>query len=263
MTIDLLPDDFDERAAQAVRTFWITRGGAENKSQGGSRGSVISGKNMDGFIALTEHVARHCGLPDSAVHTSRTTLPGYFRPTKNWDVLIIHRRRLLAAFEFKSQVGAFGNNFNNRSEEVIGAGADLWVANRQGAYKPPQQGAVLTARDGPPLINPAIQNDPRPPFLAWLMLLEDCEKSRAPVKVSEPHYRVFPEFRGASYAKRYHLLCERLMSRQLYARAALMISEKETGADSGAHEALSEATSLKALYLEFSGRLLAAMADSR
>ncbi|MEY3276128.1 MAG: Restriction endonuclease XhoI, partial [Verrucomicrobiota bacterium] len=33
-------------------------------------------------------------------------LPGYFRATKNWDVLVVHRDRLLAAFEFKSQVGS-------------------------------------------------------------------------------------------------------------------------------------------------------------
>jgi hypothetical protein len=47
------------------------------------------------------------------------TLPGYFRPTKLWDVLVIHDKRLLAAIELKSQVGpSFGNNFNNRTEEA-------------------------------------------------------------------------------------------------------------------------------------------------
>jgi len=44
------------------------------------------------------------------------TLPGFFRPTKLWDLLVLHEGRLVAALEFKSQVGSFGNNFNNRDE---------------------------------------------------------------------------------------------------------------------------------------------------
>ena len=43
-------------------------------------------------------------------------------------------------------------------------------------------------------------HDPRPPFLAWLMLLEENPESMRSVGVDEPHFAVFPEFRGASYA---------------------------------------------------------------
>lgn len=35
---------------------------------------------------------------------------------------------LLAAIELKSQSESFGNNFNNRSEEVIGSARDFWLA---------------------------------------------------------------------------------------------------------------------------------------
>ena len=235
----LLPDDFDSRVANAVMTFWSTRrGSSSGKTQGGSRDAVISGKNMDGFIELVRQVAAHCGLPTESVHTRRrdVVLPGYFRPTKNWDVLVIHQGRLLAAFEFKSQVGSFGNNFNNRSEEVIGVAADLWAANRQNAFQPygfSHQSPTIASAPGPPLLNPMIQDDPRPPFLAWLMLLEDCPKSRSPVKVDESHFSVFPEFKGASYAERYRILCERLMNRQLYGAAALVLSESGEGGKSG------------------------------
>ncbi|MCA9635659.1 MAG: hypothetical protein KC420_06470, partial [Myxococcales bacterium] len=128
---------------------------------------MISGKNMDGFVTLVGAVARHCGLPADAVHVGHRgiVLPGFYRPTKKWDALVIDRGRLLAAFEFKSQVGSFGNNFNNRSEEAIGSASDLWVAYRHGAY-----------RDSVRSSAPA--GDPRPPFLGWLMLLEDCEASQ-------------------------------------------------------------------------------------
>ena len=198
MSVQLLPADYDLRFQEAVRNFWTSRSaGVPVKSQGGSRDAVITGKNMDGFCELVGRVAAHCGLPPEAVQTRRKSfvLPGYFRATKTWDVLVIHQRRLIAAFEFKSQVGSLGNNFNNRSEEAIGSAADLWVAHRHGAYTQT-------------LADPALRElvaDPRPPFLGWLMLLEDSAEARSPVGVEEPNYPAFPEFRGASYARRYQL----------------------------------------------------------
>lgn len=259
MTPSLLPEDFDERVRQATRTFWAGRSSAgTERTQGGTRDSVIGGKNMDGFIDLVEHVARHCGLPADAVHRqkSKVALPGFFRATKDWDAVVIHKQRLLGVFEFKSQVGSFGNNFNNRSEEVIGSAADLWVAHYLGAYghRPAPPSAV--AQSAPALLNPVYQVDPRPPFVGWLMLLEECERSTTEVRCVEPHFPVFPEFKGASYARRYQLLCERLVERRLYSAAALELTP--TGKD--ACTSLSPATSIKNLFAEFAGRVLAAKA---
>lgn len=257
MTPSLLPDDFDERVRQATRTFWAGRSGASiERTQGGTRDSVISGKNMDGFIDLVEHVARHCGLPADAVHRqkAKVALPGFFRATKDWDAVVIHKQRLLGVFEFKSQVGSFGNNFNNRSEEVIGSAADLWVAHYLGAYghRPAPPSAV--AQSEPALLNPVYQVDPRPPFVGWLMLLEECERSTTEVRCVEPHFPVFPEFKGASYARRYQLLCERLVERRLYSAAALEL----TPTGQVTCKSLSRATSIKNLFAEFAGRVLAA-----
>lgn len=259
--MDLLPVDFDERARAAVKAFWVGRSRAGASRQGGSRNAVTDGKNMDAFIDLVRAVAAHCGLGEEAVHSGRrdVVLPGYFRATKNWDVVVIDRRRLLAVFEFKSQVGSFGNNFNNRCEEVIGAAADLWIAHRRGAYRdPPRPPVLLVAEPDPPVLNPEIQADPRPPFLGWLMLLEESSESTRPVRCDEPHYPVFPEFQGASYARRYQLLCERLVQRQLYGGAALLLSPAAAGASAGAFRSLSPATSLRNLFGEFAGRIAAA-----
>lgn len=273
MSTRLLPANFDARIGDAVETFWAARKGAVVvRSQGGSRDAVVGGKNMDGFAQLVREVVQHSGLPAASVHAGKrdVVLPGFFRATKNWDVLVIHQGRLLAVFEFKSQVGSFGNNLNNRSEEVIGTAADLWIAHHHrafgsGPHRPRRSriaeptGAESDYRLGeidtdPALLNPSLRRDPRPPFLGWLMLLEDCEASSAPVKVQEPHYRVFDEFRNASYAERYQILCERLVERQLYAAAALELSPR----NSREHRALSEAASLKALFREFAGRMVAA-----
>jgi hypothetical protein len=257
VTPSLLPTTFDELTLQAIRKFWHSRNsGTVNAGAGDGRTAVVGGKNMDGFIDVVRAVVKHCGLPEDAVHVrkSKVILPGFFRATKNWDVLVVHRKRLLGVFEFKSQVGSFGNNFNNRSEEVIGSAADLWVAHHHGAYGGVPRSRRQVREYSPALLNPAIQSDPRPPFLAWLMLLEECEASLRPVRCDEPHFPVFEEFRDASYARRYQILCERLVERQLYSAAALELTP--TGKDS--HRALSPATSIRNMFSEFAGRMLAA-----
>jgi len=86
-------------------------------------------------------------------------LPGFFRPTKEWDLLVVRGRTLIAAIEAKSQVGpSFGNNFNNRTEEAIGSALDLWTAFREKAYLESPQ-----------------------PFLGYFFMLEDCDASNRPV----------------------------------------------------------------------------------
>lgn len=73
------------------------------------------------------------------------------------------------------------------------------------------------------------------------------------VRCDEPHFPVFDEFRDASYARRYQILCERLVERQLYSAAALLLTP--TGQDS--YRALSTATGVRGMFSEFAGRLLA------
>ncbi|MEI2431864.1 PaeR7I family type II restriction endonuclease [Lysobacter yananisis] len=257
MSISLLPPNFDDLTRAAVDKFWNSRGsGVVNISQGGGRDAVVGGKNMDGFVSIVHAIVEHCGLPADIVHVrkSQVVLPGFFRATKNWDVLVIYQHRLLGVFEFKSQVGSFGNNFNNRSEEVIGSAADLWVAHHHGAYGSRMEPRVSPDAQIEFALAPSVQSDPRPPFLAWLMLLEESEASMRSVRCDEPHYPVFPEFQGASYARRYQILCERLVERQLYSAAALELTVK----GELEHRALSPATSIRNLFSEFSGRLLAA-----
>ncbi|MBT2145118.1 MULTISPECIES: PaeR7I family type II restriction endonuclease [unclassified Rhodanobacter] len=258
MTISLLPPSFDKLTRQAVHTFWHSRNsGTVNATHDSGRAAVVGGKNMDGFIEVVRAVVMYCGLAADTVHVrkSKVVLPGFFRATKSWDVLVVHEKRLLGVFEFKSQVGSFGNNFNNRSEEVIGSAADLWVAHHHGAYGGVSRSRSKVREYSPALLNPVIQSDPRPPFLAWLMLLEECDASMRSVHCDEPHFAVFEEFRDASYARRYQILCERLVERQLYSAAALELTP--TGKDN--HRALSPATSIRNMFSEFAGRILAAV----
>ena len=240
MPLDLA--DYERKSAEAVMAFWGNREKARQKqieagkSDQGERAGVTAGKNMDGFIALIIDLVKANGLAHAQIHQQRAvlTLPGYFRPTKLWDMLVIYKKQLIAAVELKSQVGpSFGNNFNNRTEEAIGTAHDLWTAYREGAFG----------------------KQPRP-FVGWMMLVEDAAASRAPVRDSSPHFPVFTEFQGASYLKRYDVLCQRLMQEQLYSTAALMTSPR-TASSSGEYAHLSDMTSFRTFVTSLAGHIAA------
>jgi hypothetical protein len=119
----------------------------------------------------------------------------------------VRERILIAAIEAKSQVGpSFGNNFNNRTEEAIGSALDLWTAFREKAYLDSPQ-----------------------PFLGYFFMLEDCDASNRPVAVQEPHFKVFPEFVGASYLRRYELFCRKLVLERHYTASAFINSSSLDG----------------------------------
>jgi len=231
--------NYQEQARDAIKAFWGNRDAALKKqiesgnTDAGSRGAVTAGKNLDGFRALITSLVRANGLDHAHVHTNKglVVLPGFFRPTKQWDMLVMNEGRLIAALEFKSQVGSFGNNYNNRTEEAIGTAHCIWTAYRDGA----------------------LGEHPRP-FLGWLMVVEDAPGSRTPVRDTEPHFKVFPEFRAASYLKRYDLLCQKLVKEQLYSAAALLASPS-TAAETGEYCELSELSSLATFVTAFAGHI--------
>lgn len=240
MALDLV--DYELKAHAAVQAFWRNREAARQKqivsgkADQGERAGVTSGKNMDGFIALVLDLVRANGLAHADIHQRRAvlTLPGYFRPTKLWDLLIIHKGELIAAIELKSQVGpSFGNNFNNRAEEAIGTAHDFWMAYREEAFG----------------------KQPRP-FVGWLILVEDAPKSRSTVKDSSPHFPVFEEFKDASYLKRYDLLCQKLAQEQLYTTAALITSPRSAAA-TGEFSEMSSMTGLKTFITSLAGHIAA------
>ena len=247
----LLPPDFDIRVQESVASFWSGRLATGITSQEGGRGSVIGGKNLDGFSELIREIAVFCGIPDENIRITgktRLTLPGYFRPTKMWDSLVVYKGRLIAAFELKSQVGpSFGNNFNNRSEESIGSATDFWTAHREHAFKFEEE------------LNLFALNDAKPPFLGYLMLLEECPKSTSRIRVDESHFKIFPEFINSSYSKRYELLIERLVAEKLYSSACLILSDRLHGLADGRFSSPKETLSPRSLFADFAGVLLSAV----
>ncbi|HMM80853.1 MAG TPA: PaeR7I family type II restriction endonuclease [Pyrinomonadaceae bacterium] len=247
----LLPPDFENSVRHSVKYFWDGRLANAGTAQEGGRGAVIGGKNLDGFSELIRDVALFSQIPPSDIIVTgmaKLTIPGYFRPTKMWDALVIYKRHLVAAFELKSQVGpSFGNNFNNRSEESIGSAVDFWTAHREGGFRTPERSASVDLVSS------------KPPFLGYLMLLEECSASTKPVRAAESNYNVFPEFVDSSYAMRYQLLVERLVAEKWYSSGSLILSNRESGGSVGAYSSPTEALSPRSLFADFSAALLAAI----
>jgi hypothetical protein len=213
-------NDLRDRLRKAIAFYWQTRQDQSKKqkdlgnSDQGSRSAVTGGAQMDGIIILLTEIIIETGIPNECIyHNKFLQLPGFFRPTKEWDLLVVKNGQLLLALEAKSQVGpSFGNNFNNRTEEAMGSALDLWTAYREGAF-----------------------NSTIKPWLGYFFMLEDCEGSSHPVKVQEPHFKVFPEFVNASYAKRYELFCRKLVRERHYSASSFILSSKINGI-SGEHK---------------------------
>jgi hypothetical protein len=209
--------DFEKELGRAVKHFWQVRskqkkrqGGTTGRKDAGERSSVTGGKHADGFIKLIAAIVEDAALPNVEIYLTEKkprTRPGFYRPCKEWDLVVLSSTTLVAVVEVKSQVGSFGNNFNNRVEEALGNATDFWAAYREGIFKPSQK-----------------------PWLGYLFMLEERETSIRPTKpiVLAP-YKIDEAFQRRSYAKRYELVCERLVRDRLYDAACFFTSNARTG----------------------------------
>jgi len=217
--------DIEARLQTAVQSYWDARTKNKEKQVGsgkidaGTRGEVTGGTQMGALEVLVADILCEAGLNRLDVRTrTALELPGYFRATKKWDLIVISEGQLVLAMEFKSQAGkSIGNNVNNRSEEAVGSAKDLWTAYREGRL-----GAGAPA-----------------PFLGYLFLLEDRASVKLPVANKEPYFQVDPVFRGpagsatktgvikhkgVSYAERYELLCRRLVLERIYNASCFLMA---------------------------------------
>ena len=228
-------EGYESRVSEAVKSFWTVR----------EREGVRSGRTLVAFVDLLTWVVHDHGLPDAVVLTGRSAqLPGFFRPTKSWDLLILNHDTLIAAIELKSIADSFGKNANNRNEEALGSGVDIKEAFEENAFE------GLTRL-----------------FTGYLILVEDCQETQTSVQIQMKHFRAmaefmqnpetreevyvrnaegkFPAIDGVSYMDRFDILCRRLMQKNLYT-AASVIKSPRSAIESGEYGAASRETSIKA-----------------
>ena len=124
-------------------------------------------------------------------------IPGYFRPTKEWDLAVYSQKRLLAVIELKSMMSSVAKNLNNRTEEALGSAYDLRTAGRYGSFSGTNQ-----------------------PYTGYLMVLRDEESVRDVIKFQKaklPLYdKVRDEFIGINTRDRLPLLFSKMISEKLY-----------------------------------------------
>jgi hypothetical protein len=231
--------DLRPQVEEAIKTFWTGRLNAQQaqaltgRVDAGTRGAVTSGKHLDGFLSIALPLVERFA-PYAAMHTrgNQLRLPGYYRHNKKFDVIVMDGSKLVAVLEFKSMVGSFGNNANNRFEEVLGAAVDFWKAWDKGML-----GAGVR------------------PFLGWLMLLEDDEDSRSIVTDRSPHFAIDPEFRQTSYIDRFNRICERMVQERLYTAAAVISSTKGEADHNGYYMEETAGTGIQRLFEDFASHL--------
>jgi len=173
--------ELEPRLRDVVRRFWLTRdkqaqdqGTKTGRKDVGNRAGATGAAHLDGFFELVRDLLKDVGIVNPDIYRGRgvVEIPGWFRPEKQWDLVVVSRGKLIAALEFKSHLGpSFSNNYNNRTEEAIGNASDVLAAYREGAFR-----------------------DSLRPWLGYLMLLEEAHGSTKPVDVAEPHFPVFPNF---------------------------------------------------------------------
>lgn len=212
--------NYKEQIISSVNLFWKTKS---------IQGNVLAGKQLDAFLDLLTLIAVDAGVPKECVYLKNNHIPGYFRATKDWDLLIISPKgNLIAAVELKSQVGSYGNNLNNRAEESLGSSEDFWTAFREGSFHCNQS-----------------------PWLGYMMVVGKDQGSTHVVKYNEPHFGVRPEFKGTSYLDRYRILCEHLVLEHKYNAVALIATSGNNH-----YESLSDRVSIDTFINSFRGYLL-------
>jgi hypothetical protein len=188
---DAIPQDPTQTA---VSLFWQKRADqiAALADGGLAGGAARAAGHMNGIRDLVKGIFVGAGMPEASV-VYEPYLPGYYRARKKWDMAIHYKGALVAALEFKSQVGSVGKNINNRFEEALGTATDTWAAQTKfAAY-----GDV-------------------PPWLGYVLVLREDLETEAPARPIDALFSADAAFRGMSYNQRYQEMLRRFMGDNIY-----------------------------------------------
>ena len=165
-------------------------------SDRGARSGVTSGKHLDPLAKEICNELMNCGLSEKDVFfgNKNMELPGWFRPTKQWDILAFYEKKLIVAVELKSISSSFGNNANNRTEEAVGSAVDANSAVKYNLY-----------------------GNGYPPIFCYVLIVKsDADSRRVVHRPNEPHYKSDKTFYDISYIDRLGIMCQRLLAERLY-----------------------------------------------
>lgn len=184
-----------EQIQSTVEAFWSKRQEQTVRlADGGAAGGAArANTHLRPFEQLVARLFIDAGLPSSSIKLGKPTLPGYFRVAKQWDLVVAYQGHLVAAIEFKSQVGSVGRNYNNRFEEALGSAADVWAAQQEFAAF-----------------------GDMPPWLAYVFVLQESEETEHSLRPAQALFPTDPTFDGLSYNLCYQTMIKRFLNHQIY-----------------------------------------------
>ncbi|HZH16462.1 MAG TPA: PaeR7I family type II restriction endonuclease [Archangium sp.] len=161
---------------------------------------------LEGFHALVSRILADNGLPEARVHTRQgLELPGYFLPTRPWDLVVMHEGRLVAALAIRSRTArSLENGFVALGEEALSTGKEMDALCRKQAFGPGLR-----------------------PWFGWLVLLEEGSALTRPAAVAPTLLQVVPEYRHSTHAQWYELLLRKLEREGLFDACALLLCPEE------------------------------------
>lgn len=204
--------EISEEIKHGLKHFWKVR-----------EDGVLHGKTMNAFEQIIKKLLIQNGISeDHIVSGTKARLPGFFRVSKNWDIVVYKpledgRNLLLAAVEMKSMFGSVGNNLNNRSEEAIGSAFDLQQANIR-------------------LHLSGSENTFGRPFVGYIFVLGEHEDNKNGSRITIPLFEadeVFTTQDGngdiipESYETRIEVLVNRLVESELYTTGTFIIANAD------------------------------------
>ncbi len=196
----VLTDD-EARARQAVAQYWKVLDPPTSR--------------LEGFHTLVRHVLADNGPPEARVHTQHgLELPGFFMPTRPWDIVVMHEERLVAALGIRSRAArSVENEFVTLGEEALCTGKEMDALCRRQAFGPGLR-----------------------PWFGWLVLLEDSPALWRTAEGAPTLLQSLPEHRHSSHAERYELLLRKLERDRLFDTCALLLCPEERKQAGDYHE---------------------------
>ena len=195
----------NEVVLDALSNFW------QEKHESVRRNAVLGrdglgvqardARHMHSLAAFVRQMFIDAGLDQNEVFIDRA-IPGYFRRSKNWDIVAIHKGHLVGVVELKSQVGSEGNNGNNRIEEALGNSFDAGMAQE---------------------LNRAF--GALPVWTAFCVVFGSDPSLARPVRTrGVPLFATDPVFEGMTYGDQWAIAVERFVQTGAYSAAWMAVT---------------------------------------
>lgn len=213
----------NDEIQKLLEDFWGAKNDAVRQlAAAGLSNTGAQSRNAKHMASLGLFVGRmfiDAGLKASDVKIGGV-IPGYYRRSKNWDVVATYKGQLVALVELKSQVGSEGNNGNNRIEEALGNVFDASTAQE---------------------LNEAFGK--LPIWTAFCMVFGSSPANAGTVGMrGAPMFPLDPVFSGMTYPRQWEIAVERFVQTGVYSAGWMLTTWVDQNADVKFAEPVATAT---------------------